>query len=352
MIEDTMEGFLDIDLDDFKFEDTSSSKDTDLTVDPPELKDNDTPTDDPPAVKPPVIEDNNDDPDDDTASPTTLEFLKSQGLLVVPDDFDFSADDAEEQAAKLTRDAYRADAFESIWSAIPPDFQSALQYAFAGGDSLKDYYENFNVDYDNLKLDTVEEQRNIITRYYKTASKKTDEQIQKIVNRLEDSDLLSESAAEYLQELKDIQTEKLEALNNKAETDRRNAKIAAEKAITEISNAITQQVEDTTKQSKIKGFFFNELQTEDGKGTEFDFAIRSIKSNPQHLVQLGTILVDAYDPKKGFNLEKFIKQGESRANKSIKTLLDQKIDSKAKVKGSVSESKTSSGINLSQYFDY
>lgn len=331
----------------FSFEDDSSSKDN-PPQDPVE------PTKDPepdPEETPPVDKPKQPEEDSDEDL-STLDFLKASGLLIVPDDFNFEDEEAKDKAVELTRQAYQKEAFEVIWNAVPPDFQSALQYALSGGESLKDYYENFNVDYENLPLETVEDQRKVIFTYYKTASKKTDEQINKIINRLEDTDLLEESAIEYAQELKDIQAEKLEALNNRAEAARKNAKLQAEETYRKMDVAIT-QLEDPTRVSKVKNFFFNEVQFSDNtKSTQFDAMIRNIKSTPEHLVQLGTILLDAYDPKKGFNLEKFIKQGETRANKSIKTLLEQKIDSKNKVKGAASESKPSEGVNLANFFDY
>ncbi len=267
------------------------------------------------------------------------EVLKETNLLIVPEDFEFDGtEESLQKAFDYTRQTNEGLAAQAMWQALPQDFKPLLEYALKGGTSIQDYLSVYSKSYDDLSPSTKEGQRKIMEAYYKATSKYTDERIQKMIDRLEDRDELEEEAIDSLSELKQLMEEEKAALMKRAEEEAQDRALKNAKQVQLITEAIDSH-EDEARRSKIKAFFFNQVEKPDGGATtEFDMVLSSIKDNPEHFVQLADILLD-YDRKKGFSMERYKTQGKTQATRKLSSILGDKLNSKSKVKSNTSESK-------------
>lgn len=339
-----------IDLDDLlifeEFQDTPPNTDSEPDEDDVEPTPDST---DAPEPEPATEE----EPTPDSSQLTNYyEILKETNLISVPDDFEFDGtEESLEKAFEITRQSNEMAAAQSLWERLPEDFKPLIQYALKGGTSLQDYVDAYSNPLEKLDASTTEGQRKIMLTYYKTTSKASDEKIGKMINRLEDDGDLETEALETLQELNELRAQQQHELLEQAEKDAADRRLRAAQQVQALNESI-EKFPDPVRQSKIKAFFFNAVEKpQGGKSTEFDLVLSSIKDNPQHLVQLADIFLE-YDPKAGFNLERYIKQGKTQATKKLSTLLEDKLNSKSKVKGTGSESQTKDNFDWKDYFNY
>lgn len=361
---------MEIDLDDLLLFDEFKEEETkdDKTVTPPTEDDDNTPPT--PTDDDDVIGETDDETDDDETkekddetgdddegdSAETLksyyEILKETNLIAVPEDFEFDGtEESLQKAFDITRQNQERAAAQVMWQNLPQDFKPLLEYALKGGTSLQDYLSVYSQSYDSLDPTNVEGQRKIMEAYYKATSKYSDERIQKMVNRLEDRGELEEEALDSLDELKTLREEEQAALMKRAEEEAADRALRTAKQVQLITESID-KMPDTGRRNKIKAFFFNAVERPDGGSTtEFDTVLSSIKDNPEHFVQLADILLE-YDRKTGFNLDRYVKQGKTQATKKLSSLLEDKLNSKAKVKSKVSESTKKDDFDWSNYIKY
>lgn len=258
------------------------------------------------------------------------EVLKETGALTLPEDFEFDGtEESFSKALETSKNQVREETLLNIWQALPEDFRPLLQYGLNGGQSLEEYMSVFSSDVSKLSVATPEDQKKIIYQYLKTTSKHPEERIQRIISRYEDEDLLEETAKDFLVDLKEIEEERKADLVEKAKVEAQQRKAEAEKIIEGINSSIASIDTDASRKNKLRAFFFNEVELDNRKATEFDLVINSIKSNPSHMVQLADILLE-YTSKDGFNMERFTKKGETKATKTFEKLLEQKLDPKTK----------------------
>lgn len=289
--------------------------------------------------------------EDESPAKSYYEFFKEKGILRLPDDYQFDgSDEAFDQALEESRKIHARDAVEAIWNSLPEDFKPLLKYGLTTGNSLEEYLRAYSpsIDLDNFPIDTEEAQRKIIFEYYKATTDNSDERINKMIDRWADADVLDEVAAESLADLKQYRAEEKARLLEETEKAQQ-LRQKEQKAYLDSLNKSIDTVQDSVRKSKIRGMLFNTLQRDGRTGSEFDFIVSSVRNNPAHFTQLADIFLD-YDYEKGFNLDRFVKQGKSQANKTFKTLLEEKLDSKSKVKGSSTEQRHANNLDLSEFF--
>lgn len=112
---------------------------------------------------------NDDDPQVDDSAVEYFEYLKSSGVLALPEDYEFDGTaDGIEEALELTKKNLANGAYQNIWNSLPEDFKPLLDYALRGGKSLDEYINTFsNNSLENLDLSDIDNQRTIIEKYYK-----------------------------------------------------------------------------------------------------------------------------------------------------------------------------------------
>lgn len=295
----------------------------------------------------PILEDPSEE--DDAIDPDTLkayfEQLKSVGLITTKDDFEFDGtfeklDDAIEHTRQQNLNLVK----EELQSKLPDDFKALIDYALAGGRSLEDYIQAYSGNnLENLDLSTLENQRLVLTEYYKQTTKYSDDKILRMVDKLETLGGIEEEAEDALAELLELkETRKAELIANAAK-EAENRKAAIEQETIAITNAIDSSITDKPRAEGMKSFLFSPLKTEEGTTTKFKDTIRKISNNPEHLAQLVDILYD-YDPKKGIKLTTLEKQTKDQGIRALKasvkeTIAARQITSAGKVKKQTSSSQ-------------
>jgi len=180
--------------------DSSDSKEDTVVVPAEETSfdNDDDQQDDEPAEQPKgksneVIEEE----DDDIPIDGYYNFLKEYGVLDVPEDFKFEGTpESMEEAMEVTKRNMTAKVSQAIWEHLPDDFKPLLEYGLNGGKSLQEYLRAYNteVDLENIDLSEEVNQKAIIREYYKQTTPKNDEQIERMLTRLESMGGLDEEA--------------------------------------------------------------------------------------------------------------------------------------------------------------
>jgi len=219
------------------------------------------------------------------------------------------------------------EAFDALWGRLPEDYQAALRYGLAGGGDIKDFVDRYapSLDYDNIDLDDTQTQKQVLREYYKKTTKYDDDKINKFIARLEVTDDLlpeAEDAVEYLKtSLKEEQERLLEEQEKAREEFERQQAEARNKVVSVIEE---QENLPTRRKKSLQAFIYNPIGRGDTTDTDLNRTIQSIQSNPDHFVQLADILMD-YDPKKGFDLSRFEKKGESKAASKFQKKLEESL---------------------------
>lgn len=280
--------------------------------------------------------DDGDDSTDISPSVQHFNFAKEQGMFIVPEDFKFDGtSESLEEAYRLTDIERKKQALSSILSAMSPDFQDAFKYAISGG-SFNDFlnqtgFINGNTDYD---LSSKDGQINAIKAYYKETTKYSDDKIDSMIERLEKLEALEEESEDAVEYLKDLRKQKATELAKQQEESRKQAEIALEEQRKALESAVdSSEFIPSTRKNKVKSYLNNIVTRDDGENTEFNRHIRNISSNVDHKAQLADIILSAYDPNKGFDLSRYIKQGKTQATSDFKKSLEDKLDFKGKMSG-------------------
>lgn len=286
------------------------------------------------------------DEDDEDETPATetenakahFDFLTKNGLVIVDDDYEFDGTTEElERLYSESKQKLAAGAFDALWSKLNPDFQEALRYAANGGQSLEDFYKVYKeqpTSISDIDLSDENNQRKVIETYFKKTTKLSDDKIQKAIDVFEKDGDLATEAEDALDYLNQIFAEEREAFQ--AQQAELNAQREQEQA--EYRNNVFQIIDESDqlagrRKGKIKAFLFNQVERDGVKDTDFNFKLRSVFQSPEHLVQLADI-VEAYDPKKGFDLKRFEEKGGTRVANKFQEELDKSLAStQRKLKG-------------------
>ena len=295
------------------------------------------PADDTPDKPDPDQTDDTDDQNEpDETVQAYFDFLKENEVLNVPEDFKFDGtQESLDEALSLTKDTIKQQTAEAIWTALPEDFKPLLSYALNGGKDLQSYLKAFSPnDFESFPLDTEDGQKNILREYYKQTSKHSPEKIERMINRIAETEELEQEAKDSYQELQDLKTQRQKQLNDKA-VEEETARIkSAQAAVANLTTAIESSTFiEPTRKDKVKGFFLNKVPTDNGYTNGFNYVINSILSKPEHQVQLADLLMD-YDPKEGFSLTRIQKKAQTEKTKSFKNYLETKINDKLPTRGS------------------
>jgi len=290
-----------------------------------------------------VTTQNNDDASDDSTPSgdpqiqAYVEFLKTNNLIEIPEDLEFSGDATElETIFNYTKQRQAEKAAEELGNMLPEDFKSVLEYVQNGGQDVRGFLERHAVDpLMDVDLTTEDGQKAAIFLALKRTSNYSDERINKIVERLAESpeDLAEEANMSY-QELQQLrQTEQANEINRLKEKERTD-RLAMEEKTQALHNAIdTSQYVHPQRRNKVKAFFFEPINTPQGTSTGFNQAISSILTNPEHQAQLADLLLE-YDPNTGFSLDRIERKVKTKATQQFQEAVSRILDPKQAQKAS------------------
>lgn len=261
---------------------------------------------------------------DEVAAKDYFDFLKSNNLIIVGDDFEFDGTPEKlQEAHDKTIEVYKESAYTAIMSALPENLQDLLQYALSGGD---DYDQFLNKD-KSFDTESQEGQEAVIRFFYKNTANWDDRKIDRYIAKLDEDELLEE-ALDLNAQIEVAQSEARKAAVQ-AEEDNKKKAIESHKAF---QANIAQTIDkagyiEQSRKSNIKNFMFNPVRRSDGQLTEYQRTLQSIQSNPDHLAQLADLLFD-YDKDKGISYTRFEKSAKTTLTKDLKRQLESSTSSK------------------------
>jgi hypothetical protein len=254
-----------------------------------------------------------------------FDFLKEQGAIQVPKDFDFKpTEEGFLEAVEATKQLNYDNALDELWKALPETGKPLLEYFLSGGTDVSKYLQAYtSVDLDDVDLDDEDNQIRVLRQYYKEIFNYADDKTSKMISRLQAKDGLKEGAFDAIEDLKEHKT----SLQARLVADGKKEKEAKIRQQEQEKTQIKESLKDfdTSKQTKIEALLFNPMKYEDQVTTEFNYYLNKIATNPKHLVQLADLLVD-YSPEKGFNLDRFEQRVITKKTQSLKALIESKMD--------------------------
>lgn len=261
--------------------------------------------------------------------------LTSEGILSAPDDFEFDGTpESLQEVLDHTKQQLTTSVAQALWERLPEDFRSILDYGLSGGTDLNTLLKSRQeLTLDNVDLDNTSHQREVMRKYFKETTKYDEDRIERMIDKLDTVGTLQEDAAEALDDLKEIISQREKELVEQKKLEREQALQQAQ----EIRQQIFDIVDNTEylppqRKNKVKAFMFNPITRNKVSDTDFNRVLQSVYSNPEHLIQLADLMYD-YDPKKGLNLERFQKASKSSAARKLKEKLESIEDVKSKVSG-------------------
>lgn len=267
---------------------------------------------------------------DDGTLKAHVEALKEMGYLILPDDYEVTAENLEEayQISEQNRNNYM---LQQLINEMPDKLRDVVLYGLNGGDDLNKIVELEQSKLD-LSVETEEDQMKVMRTYLKSKGN-DDYYIDAIIDRLQDTGKLEEEASKRLEEYNyTIESQKQEEIA--ALEKQKQEQLQAQQAFhSEVVNHLKQQRwEPNTKKE-----LYDMLYSED---KQFENILRQIYSNPTHLVEMARILRDQYDPQKGFNISER-KQQETTLKKSLVESIASSLKDKGRKSSATDQSKNS-----------
>lgn len=285
----------------------------------------------------PKEEESDSDEDDSGEIPKAyFEFLQKNNVLALPEDFEFDGTpEGLQTALETTKQTYAMQALFTLWDKLSPDFQAALKYNLDGGKDFAAFANTFGkqLNYDSLDLKDVSQQKSVVKDYYKKTSKYTDDKIERLIARLQETDDLADEAEEALEFLKTSAQEEKTKLLEQQEKEREEQIKKVEEWRGQITGLITDSEIPKTRKTKVQAFLLNPIKRGDSVTTDFERTLTSIFSNPKHYIQLADMLYD-YDPKTGLSTTRFVEKTKTQATSKFQKELEEAMKSSGKVSGS------------------
>lgn len=264
----------------------------------------------------PEIQDDNIVEDSETADPILfhLNMLKESGLLLLPEDYKLTIDSAEEALA--LNEQYRTQlAYQDLMERLPQNIRSIVDYGLSGGSEVDKFleYQN-NIDVLDVDITDEKNQAEIVRQYLKSRGN-DDYVIQAAIERLQDTDRLSEEASKRQKEMK---TAFQQAQQEMIQQERLKAQAQYEAQVN-YQKQITDYIGGQRWTEKSKREMYNYLFSPENNAS---LTLNQIVYNPEHYVQLARFLKENYDPKTGFKTQK---SQEVDAARSVKNRLQQAL---------------------------
>jgi polyhydroxyalkanoate synthesis regulator phasin len=280
-----------------------------------------------------------------------VSFLMDNELVDLPEGISTESLTPEQlqQVFDYTKVSRLNKATEQLFNQLPSEIRPVLEYALNGGTSVKEFLSSLENDpLKNVDITTFDGQKKIVYEGLRQTSNYSEEKINRIVNKLaEDADELAFEARESYNELVALSEQRQQAAIEEARVRDIEQKKEMERRTEALHRAIdSSAVIHPQRRNKVKAFFFEPINTQEGVTTSFNYTIQSILENPEHQAQLADLLLE-YDPKVGFSLDRIEKNVKNRATKDFQKALAKVIDPKG-----AQSSGSSSGSQNNREFDW
>jgi hypothetical protein len=251
-----------------------------------------------------------------------MEFLLENNLLVKDDEDEIQyTEEYLEKLTNKTREKLAEQAINSLSSKINPNFHALLEYAMTPGATVDGYLQTFSGIPDGIDIENEDHQRYVLFRYYQVTTDFTDEKIDKLLSKLEQTADLKEETLDAISYLKEWEiNQKTKLLEQEREREAQQVEVI-NKARKEILDTIEKSSLPKNRQAEIKDLLFSEQRMEDGTAASpIALKLDNILNTPQHLLQLAEILID-YSYQNGFDFSTLKKKLGSQAVNDFKKTL-------------------------------
>lgn len=273
------------------------------------LNNPETPTDD-------LEEGEGDDEDKKSIATKYYEVLTQEGLLDLPEDFEFKGDfDSLKEAAEKHKERLEQAAITEIFTRMTPELKAVVQYGLSGGTELKEYMKLTAQVVDYSKIDTKDEegQVKIMSLGYKEKGLE-ESKINALIK-------LSKEAGTLEADAESVKAQLLKESSAKMQQEQARIKLEQEQeAIKEsqIKTGIVNQLKELKWRQDKKAQVYKQIYEETPDGNrKMDVLLDDIQTNPTALIALADFLTH-YDPtRKEFDLEKY-KKTKSQVAKNLK----------------------------------
>lgn len=293
----------------------------------------------------PIVEQTDDDAPQDPPSTTTpdpdedkdaevrkayFDYLVSNEIIVVPQDFEYDGSEEKlEQAKAISQQELYKQHLTSFVESLPEDYKAALQAA-AQGIPLSEYYSANYQDPATLDLASEDAQRKVVERFLKETTQFPQNKIERLIKAYEEEGTLLQEAQDAASELQTRYEQRQEQLKLQREQEQAQQEAARQK----YTNDLVQAIETTpfihpSRRQKVRSFFFSPIRSGETQTTAFNLTIQNILANPQHQAQLADILLD-YSSQDGFSLERFERRVKNKSTSLLREDIDRALAPKSK----------------------
>lgn len=230
--------------------------------------------------------------------------------------------------------------FQSVFQQFDEPMEQVLRFAYAKGDAqwedIAKFVQEYNpAEFQNVSLESVDEQRNFVSRQMKAAGRDEDE-INPILDNWEDTGKLEEKSKAILAQL---ETSKKEAAAAKV-AELEKAKTNRKKEQKEFFSKVKSEIEKTKWTAERKETVAREVLNINNKAA-------AIRQNPTALYQLADFL-SYYDMEKGtFNLDNYTKQGLTEGTTTVKNNIEKHFRTTPQTQSAQIVKKSKDGIDTS-----
>jgi hypothetical protein len=289
---------------------------------------------------------------------TVFNVMNQSGLLALNEGFEFDGSvDKLIDAVNQTKQNMEMQAAESLWSRLPEDFRSVLEYGLAGGTDLEVVKEvtNNQVNLNKINIENEDHQKQLVEAYLRKTTKFSDNKINKRIKVLHESDLLEDEATEAYNELKVIQEEEKQKLVQQEVERQRLEQQELEKAYHAFTGiAKDMDVSDTRKQQIVDAVWNVGKYDGENEMSYIEHVDDMVRNNPEHFAQLVNIYLD-YDPNKGFKVtSKSSRKANTQAAKNLRNTLQDLLSGNAAVTATsaTENSGNNSGFDFEKFIKH
>jgi hypothetical protein len=246
-----------------------------------------------------VADDTLDTDEEDEVIKANFEFLKTQGALLLPEDYEFKATPKGlEEALAHSKTNEKNSIVAELFEAMPDQGKQLLQYYLNGGTDVNQFIDVYSrPSIESLDLEDEKVQEYIVREYLKSTTSFPDAKIEKNISTLKDNFRLKEEAEELSAELTKMEKAQkaafVESELRRADEIQKQALAARTEFETTIGtlkeiNGIPYSKEDA---NKVVDALYKPVKLSDGTvTTRFNYNLDKALSDPKKIALLNKIL--------------------------------------------------------------
>lgn len=268
--------------------------------------------------------------EEDEVIANSYEIFKDSIFKHLPEDYEFKAteegfEDAVKTVEKNLFDGVHNQYLNQLETNSKAKSYLEFLIATEGQGDFEKWQRINNVDISSYTEDDIKETevaKALVTEYYKTLGMEDEDILQKLED-LEDFGSLEKEAKLSLKYLPKEQEKKSKDLIEDYQTKKKSREEVYESNKKILEDTVNSLNLPKDKKGKVVESVIKPIRLRDGsETTQFNLLLNQVQSNPEHILQLSSLLLD-YDPEKGFNIDSIItKRQNTKTTKGIREKLE------------------------------